>query len=131
MFARPAEAEVYQGAVSWILSRSEPREPIMIGPQLTALYVLTDRRDALPHLSLLPGALPTEADERDAITRLDNARVRLILTDRQRFDHYGHTSFGGSFQRLLAAWIQERFTHAATLGDPSAGGHVVDVWLRR
>jgi hypothetical protein len=131
MYVSPTEAPAYRDAVSWILDRTAPKDPILVGPQLTALYVLTDRRNPLPSLSLLPGALPTVAQERDAIRRLEAAGVRLAIIDRQEFTIYGHSSFGVSFQRELAAWVHEHFERAATLGDGRPKSPTLDVWLRR
>jgi hypothetical protein len=130
VFVRPGEAVVHRAAMSWILSRTAPGEPILIAPQLTTLYTLSGRRNPLPHLSLLPGALPTESDERAAIARLEAADVRLVITDRHVYSIYGHSSFGESFQRTLAAWIREEFTHVAILRGEGPRSRVLDVWLR-
>ena len=131
MYVQPAEAPAYRDAVAWILTRTAPKDSILVGPQLTALYVLTERRNPLPSLSLLPGALPTAAHERDAIRRLEAAGVKLAIIDRQEFSIYGHSSFGVSFQRELAAWVHEHFERAATLGDGRGKSPTLDVWVRR
>jgi hypothetical protein len=128
----PAQAAVFQGALRWIETQTRPGDPILLAPQLTALYVLADRRDPLPQLSLLPGALPHPADEQAAIERLTEQHVRLAVVDRHRFPEYGHTFFGGSFDRELAGWIRSHFDHAATVrGGPGAGDHVLDIWVWR
>ena len=127
----PAEAGLYQAALEQIAAGTSPGDRILVGPLLTNLYVLSDRRSPLPELSLLPGALPTEADERSAITRLDRADVRLVVTDRREWPGYGHGAFGETFDRVLAAWLTRNFNHAATL---EAGGdepRTLDVWRRR
>lgn len=130
--ATPEQARLYRAALRWIATETRPGEPILLAPQNTALYVLADRRDPLPQLSLVPGALPRVEDERAAITRLRSEKVRLAITDRHVFTEYGQTSFGKSFDRVLADWITRRFTHLATLtGGPGAGDHILDVWLRR
>jgi hypothetical protein len=128
---RPREAAAYQRAVEWIVNNTAPKEAILIGPQLTTLYVLSGRRNPLPHLSLLPGALPTEAAERDAIRRLETTGVRLAILDRREFRDYGHGAFGVSFQRILAAWVHEKFDHVVTIGDRNSGTPVLDVWRRK
>jgi hypothetical protein len=126
----PAEAPVYRQALAWIARTTRPGEPILIAPQLTVLYTLADRPEPLPQLSLLPGALPTARDEEQAAARLDAAGVRLVITDRHLYTEYGHTRFGGSFDRRLAAWLQRNFHHAATLGGPGSP-RTLDVWTRR
>ena len=64
-----------------------------------------------------------------AIRRLDAAGVRAIVTSRRVYADEHQTAFGGSFDRVLAAWIHRSFRHAATL---SAGGKTppLDVWVR-
>lgn len=127
----PAEAPVYQGAMATIAARTKPGESILLAPQLTALYTLSGRNDPLAQISVLPGALPKPADERRAIAELRSADVRLAITDRHRFTEYDKTTFGKSFDRILAAWIQRDFTHMATLQPHGDVDHTLDVWVRR
>jgi hypothetical protein len=126
----PAEAMLYQSALDVIAARTPPGEPILLAPLLTGLHPLSARPSPLPELSLLPGALPTEADERAAIARLEQARVRLAITDNREWPGYGHTSFGDSFDRELARWIEGNFNHAATIRVPGED-RALDVWLKR
>jgi hypothetical protein len=127
----PAEAGLYQAALEQIAARTSPGDRILVGPLLTNLYVLSDRRSPLPELSLLPGALPTEADERSAIARLDRADVQLVVTDRREWPGYGHGAFGETFDRVLAAWLTRNFNHAATLEAGGDESRTLDVWRRR
>jgi hypothetical protein len=128
--ATPQEAPLYEGALSWIARESKPGDSILLAPQLTALYTLSDRDDPLRQISLLPGALPTVADERRAVAELERAEVRLAVVDRRSFPEYGHTSFGGSFDRVLDEWIRRTFTKAATIGSAD-GPRTLEIWLRR
>ena len=123
--ASRADAPAYQGALTAIDANTRPGEAILLAPQLTALYTLSGRTDALPQISLLPGALADVGAERAAIAKL--SRVRLIVIDRRRFTEYGHTTFGASFDRVLGAWIQRHFVHVATFGAQAPGGRVLDV----
>lgn len=127
----PAEAGLYQSALDVIAARTAPGETILVAPLLTGLYPLSDRKSALPELSLLPGALSAEADERTAIARLEKAGTRLIITDNREWRGYGHTSFGESFDRELARWIEGNFNHAATIRAPGDKDRKLDVWLKR
>jgi hypothetical protein len=103
---------------------------VLLAPQLTALYELAGRRDPIPQISLLPGTLPTAADQRHEISVLRDSGVRLAVIDRRDFTEYGHTRFGGSFDRTLAAWIHTSFHHVATLTAPGPDGRTLDVWLK-
>ena len=129
--ATPAQAAVYQSAVSWIDASTRRGEPILLAPQLTWLYLVSERTNPLPQLSLLPGALGSVEDERTAIAQLERARVRLVVTEARQLAGYGHTAFGQSFDRVLAGWIHEHFRRAAVLRGPGGTGPALSVWLRR
>ncbi|HEY8192464.1 MAG TPA: glycosyltransferase family 39 protein [Gaiellaceae bacterium] len=126
----PAEARAYQSALDVIAARTKPGDPILVAPLMTGLYPLADRTSPLSEISLLPGALPTVADERAAIARLERAGVSLVITDNREWPGYGHTSFGGSFDQELARWVKGNFNHAATIRT-SGEDRALDVWLKR
>jgi Dolichyl-phosphate-mannose-protein mannosyltransferase len=126
----PAEGALYQRALDAIAAHSRPGEPILVTPLMTGLYVVADRTSPLRQISTLPSGLPTRADERAAIARLERADVRLAITDAsRRWPGYGHTTFGDSFQRELAGWIEDRFRRVERIGGGS--GRRLDVWVRR
>jgi hypothetical protein len=126
----PAEAPAYRAAIGAIVASTHQGDAILIAPQLTALYTLSGRTDPLPQISLVPGALPTQRDQLDAIRTLERRHVKLVITDRHRFTEYGQTAFGGSFDRRLAQWIHRNFKHAATLRPGGGVDHTLDVWVR-
>jgi hypothetical protein len=128
----PADAAAYQGALNWIERATKPGEPILVAPQMTWLYTISGRDNPLPEVSLLPGALAGAGRERRALVRLEGAGVRVAVIDRRTYPQYGHTSFGGSFDRGIDAWIREDFRRVATFAagaDPQAPH--LEVWLRR
>jgi hypothetical protein len=129
LHATPAEAHVYGGALAWVERTTPIGRPILAAPQLTWLYTVSGRSDPLPELSLLPGALATPNDERAAIAQLQRARVRTIVISRRVYADEDQTAFGGSFDRVLAAWIHAHFRLAATL--EARGVPAVQVWLAR
>ena len=129
--ATPEQAAVYEDTLGWIERSTTPHAKILLAPQLTWLYAISERRNPLPELSLLPGALASPGTESAAIRRLEQQRVPLIVTERRTFSGYGHTSFGGSFDRDLAAWIRTHYRHAALLGSSGPAADAVDIWLRR
>lgn len=128
--ASTADGPLFQAAVRWLDRRSQPGDPVLLAPQLTALYVIADRRDPLPQISLIPGALPTPASERAAIARLERTGLRIAITDGRTFGEYNQTTFGGSFDRLLAGWIHRHFERVLTLRAPGSV-HVLSAWVRR
>jgi 4-amino-4-deoxy-L-arabinose transferase-like glycosyltransferase len=127
--AAPA-GHVYAGALRWIDRETRPGEPVLLAPQLTALYALSERTDPVAQISLLPGTLPTVRAQRAEIAALRASGVRLAVTDRRQFTEYGHTRFGESFDRTLAAWLHRSFVHVATLTAPGPDGRTLDVWIK-
>ena len=90
--------------------------------------MLADRRDPLPQLSLLPGALATAADEDRAIARLGD--VRLAVVDRTPLETYEHGAFGTTFDRRLAGWLRRDFRRLETARGAGAHPRQIDVWIR-
>lgn len=132
MKAAPEDGKLFQQAVDVIQANTRPSEPILLAPQMTSLYVLTDRGDMLPQLSLLPGALDGPAAEDRAIRNLDIVRLRLAITDRTPLTRYGKGAFGVGYDQRLGRWIRTNFTHLTTLRGTSDGApRILDVWLRR
>jgi hypothetical protein len=129
--ARPTEAAVFRSAVAAIESRTRPGEPVLLAPQMTWMYALTERANPLPQLSLLPGVLNTPAQERQVISRLNHAGVRLAVIDVHPYVDYGHGAFGVTFDRMLARWIHRNFSRVATLVGGGADSPTLEIWSRR
>jgi hypothetical protein len=127
----PAEAGLYQAALDEIAARTSPDEPILVAPLMTGLYPLSGHDSPLEKISMLPGALPHASDELAAIADLERAGVRLILTDRRDWPGYGHTSFGESFDPVLARWIERNFDRVKVLRTRGEKPRTLDVWFRR
>lgn len=128
----PALASAYQAAVDWITKSTRPGERILLAPQLTWLYALSERTDPLPDISLLPGTLAGPGKEQAAIARLQADGVRLAVIDRHGFPGFGHTFFGGSFDRQLDRWIRGHFVRVATYPTGSdIEAPRLEIWLRR
>jgi hypothetical protein len=126
----PALASVYQRTLDIVVARTRPHEAVLFAPQLTALYALAERDNPLRQISLLPGALASANASREAIARLERAHVRVIVIDRHTYPGYGHTNFGGSFDRRLADWVRTHYKHIATVRG-AATSPTLDVWSRR
>lgn len=129
--ARPADARAYQELVTWVDRNVRPDRPIFVAPQLTWLYTLTERPSPLRQLSLLPGTLVGEADQRSVIDSLQRENVRVAVIDRQPYTEYGNTSFGGSFGRAVDTWLHGRFTRALIVGPVGGQQRQVEIWVRK
>lgn len=131
--ATPADGPVYQQALDIIARETDRSEPILLAPQMTALYVMSRRDDVLPALSLLPGALSPAGEDR-AIRQLEDQHLRLAIVDRNPLPRYAHGAFGTGYDRRIGAWLRTNFTHISTLRGAAAGSsdpRTLDVWLRR
>lgn len=129
--AKPAEARAYREALRWIEASTPVGAPVLLAPQLTALYTISDRTNPLPQLSLLPGALSDPSEERAAIALLDERAVPLVIVDNRPFTEYGHEGFGVTFDVLLADWLQRDYRRVARLQTGVTGAAALDIWLRR
>ena len=127
--ASPAQAQSFQTALDWISRTTKPGEPVLLAPQMTALYTLADRPSPLRELALSPGALSSAADERAAVEALRRADVRVAVIDRSTYPEFGHTTFGGSFDRIVDGWIRSNFTRVDAVRP--AGGRPIELWIRR
>jgi hypothetical protein len=129
MTAAPADAGAYQGALDAMRRYTRPGDPVLLAPQMSALYVLGDRTNPLPQLSLLPGALPDAAAERRAIARLGG--VRLAITDRAPLDLYDKGPFGTAYDTQLGDWLRRDFVRVAVVHGSGSAPRVLDIWKRR
>jgi hypothetical protein len=127
IMAQAGDASPFRGALARVDALTRPGEAVLFAPQLSILYTLTDRRNPLRQISLLPGALADAPAERQALSQLNAAHVRVVVTDTHAFTEYGHGSFGASFDRPLATWIAQHFVHAGTF--PGATRTLI-VWRR-
>ena len=129
--APPSDAAVYQRAIDAIELNTAAGEPIFAAPLLTSLHVLTGRPSPLNVISTLPPALPTTSDQLAAIERLDESGVRLAVIDTRNWIGYGHSSFGGSFDRTIAHWLKSHFTRLQVIRGTGDEPRVLEIWKRR
>lgn len=127
--AAPQEGVAYQKALDAISRTTRPGEPILLAPQMTALYVVSGRSEPLPELSLLPGALATPPSEDKAIARMGS--VRLVIADRHVYEDYGFSVFGRTYNRRLGEWLRRDFRRVAVLRGAGPRPRVLDHYTRR
>jgi len=127
--AEPADGAAYQAVLDAIAQRTRPGEPVLLAPQMSALYTLADRPNPLPAISLLPGFLPDARAELDAIDRMRD--VRLVVTDRRPLTEYGQGAFGVTYNRRLGAWLRSDFRRVATFRGVGTDAVTLDLWQRR
>jgi hypothetical protein len=89
---------------------------------------MADRENPLPELSLLPGMLPTKADEQRAIAQMDD--VRLAVIDRTPLGLFELGTFGEGYNREIGAWLERDFERIAQLRGTGEQLTGIDVWKR-
>jgi hypothetical protein len=129
--AAPADAAVYQAAVDAIERHTVPGDPIFTAPLLTGLQILSGHPSPLDVISTLPSALPSTSEQLAAVGRLDEAGVKLAVIDKRDWIGYGHSSFGESFDRSIAHWLESKFQRIAVLRGAGDDPRVLEVWKRR
>ncbi len=128
---RPGPAASYQAALDTILRETAPGDPVLLAPQLTSLYTLSGRTDPLPQISLLPGSLPDAQAEREAIRRLDESGVDLVVVNTRDLTEYGQGAFGDTYYRTIQDWLDSDFRRVASYGNDGETTVALDVWQRR
>ena len=111
--AKPEQAVVYRQALDWIERTTPSHAQILLAPQLTWLYAVSERRNprnspccrGACRAGLRAGGNPPPRAGKSPVNRIERATAG-----------YGHAYFGGSFDRELAAWIRSSYRHAALLG---------------
>ena len=127
--ARPAEAPALQQALDAIARNTRPGEPVLLAPQMTALYVMADRPNPLPQLSLLPGALATP---RMRTRRSHGCETSASWSRTARPSMpYEHGPFGTTYDRRIAAWLRSDFRLLTNVRDARRGARTLDIWLRK
>ena len=128
---RPRTRAAFQRArVDAIARTTRPGEPILLAPQLTALYTLAGRPIRCPQISLLPGRAPDGRRRASARSRgwSASARAAASSTDRHRSPSTATRRSAASFDRVLAAWITRNFDQCGDV-HAAAGRATLDVWL--
>jgi hypothetical protein len=122
------QEEPLQAVLDAVRASTRPGEPVLFAPQLSALYVLADRPNPLPQISLLPGALATPSEERAAIARMSD--VRVVAVDRRARSEYGQGAFGVTYHRQLGDWLRQEFELTKTYRGVGDGAMTIDLWQR-
>ena len=130
--AAPAEGGLYQSILDEIAARTAPGDRIFVAPMMTGLYPLSGHLSPVDAISIMPGTLPNVGDQLEASDQLDEAGVRVVVTDRREPPGYGHTVFGdASFDPVVLAWIRGHFDRVRTLTANGEDPRTVDIWVRK
>ncbi len=127
--ATPQDGPAYQAALRAITATTGPGDPILLAPQMSALYVISQRSNPLPEISLLPGALAGSPEQRQAISRM--RAVQFAVTSRDALSEYGAGAFGTGYDRLIGGWLRTNFSHTQAPGGVGTSPQTtLDIWQR-
>ena len=115
LFAPKVTGKEIAEALNFINTATQPGEVVAVFPEGNDLAFLTGRRISLRHQILIPG-LMSERDEQEAISRLQQDRVRYVLVVNRPMREFGQEAFGRDFYLRLGGWIEANCRLAKVIG---------------
>jgi 4-amino-4-deoxy-L-arabinose transferase-like glycosyltransferase len=100
-------------AIGLVIGHTAPTDYLVSLPQGTIVNFLAERRNPLREESLVPGVLTAER-ETEAIRRLAEYQVPLILIGNLLTPEYGAKVFGVDYDQALVRWIETHYDPIAT-----------------
>jgi 4-amino-4-deoxy-L-arabinose transferase-like glycosyltransferase len=103
-------------AIRFVHDRTAPGEYVGSLPQGSIVNFLAERANPLREEIIVPGYL-TPDRETDAIHRMSDRRVRVILVGNVLTPEYRDNAFGVDYNRHLMQWIEANYHPVATFSD--------------
>ncbi len=126
LLTTPQLGQPLRDTLRFVEAHSRPGEPIVVLPQGSLVHFLAARPNPLRQEIVHPGFLEGE-HLRDALRRIEDRGVRLVLIDNVLSPEFRDRAFGVDYNRDLLSWIEERFERRAIFRagsgkDPELGG---------
>jgi hypothetical protein len=103
-------------AIGFVRDHTAPGEYVASLPQGSIVNFLAERPNPLREEIVVPGYL-TPDRENDAIRRMSDRRVRMILVGNVLNPEYRDNAFGVDYNRRLMQWIDANYHPIATFAD--------------
>lgn len=100
-------------AIQFAAERTQPGDYVLNVPQGSVINFLADRRHPLREEIIVPGFL-TPDREADAIERVKQKNVKLILIANHLTPEYRDRAFGVNYNQALMRWIDAHYHPVAT-----------------
>jgi 4-amino-4-deoxy-L-arabinose transferase-like glycosyltransferase len=100
-------------AIQFAAARTQPGDYVLSLPQGSIINFLSDRRNPLKEEIIVPGFL-TPDREAEAIRRVQERRVGLILVANHLTPEYRDMAFGFHYNQAFMRWIEAHYHPVAT-----------------
>ena len=124
-------ARSYRAAIAFIAEKAARHESVLVVPEDTSLYFLSDTRPPTRVYAFDPGVLAPGHMTTELFSEIEKSDVRFLLWSDRRFPEYGVPEFGRDFNQELAEFLTSRFAQVGPLIQADATGLNFTVWQRK
>jgi hypothetical protein len=104
--------------ISYIENNTNENDKILILPEETLIYFLTNRRAAGRFTDYLPIRLVNPELEENLINTIINEDVKLIaISNRSSYENYKYPFWGIDYNRTVMKWLQKNYALCDVTGD--------------
>jgi len=117
LYTSPELGKGYSQALGFLESAKRNSERVVILPEDTSLYFLSETSAPSRWYLVLPQVLPPGQATTDYIQELKRADPRYILVSDRATPEFGLPLFGVDYGQQIMAWIREHYRVTQTIGD--------------
>ena len=122
-------AENYQSAIAFMKAKAVAGESVLSVPEDTSLYFLSETHCPTRLYAFTPGVIAPGYMTHEAISQMEQKRVRYLLWSNRSFPEYGVSAFGTDFGQEFGEYLRSRYRRVGPL--TRAPGWQADIWERR
>jgi hypothetical protein len=125
-------AENYRAALAFLQEKKEHGEAVLILPEDTTLYFLSDTHTPTRVYPFTPGVVAPGKMTEELFREIEEKNVKYLLWSNRTFGEYGVSNFGRDFNQELAHYLAARFERKGPLvpGGEKHWGLTFVVWER-
>jgi hypothetical protein len=125
-------AENYRAALKFLQEKKERGEAVLILPEDTTLYFLSDTHTPTRVYPFTPGVVAPGRMTEELFREIEEKNVKYLLWSNRTFVEYGVPNFGRDFNQELAQYLAARFQRKGPLvpGGEKHWGLTFVVWER-
>jgi len=126
-------AENYRAALRFMQEKKERGEAVLILPEDTSLYFLSDTHAPTRVYAFNPGMVAPGKMTEELFREIEEKNVKYLLWSNRTYVEYGVPIFGRDFNQELAQYLRARFERKdlLVLGDQKHLGLAFVVWERK